>query len=70
MGESALPRRKAWELPWRHRDPIMGIDMQVDRYDLDSGGVGIQVTFSGGVKTVAVRVPDGACGGAGDEDHR
>lgn len=61
MAESAIPpvtrKQKAWELPWRHRDPIMGIDVEVSRYDLDSGGVGIQVTFSGGVKTVAVRVP-------------
>lgn len=50
-------KQKAWELPWSHRDPIQGIDMKVDRYDLDSGGSGIQVTFSGGVGPVAVRVP-------------
>lgn len=49
--------QKAWELPWRFRDPIMGIDMEVSRYDLDSGGVGIQVTFSGPMSPVAVRVP-------------
>ena len=55
--ESAPRPQKAWELPWRFRDPIMGIDMEVSRYDLDSGGVGIQVTFSGGVGPVAVRVP-------------
>lgn len=54
--ESA-PRQKAWELPWRFRDPIMGIDMEVSRYDLDSGGVGIQVTLAGGISPVAVRVP-------------
>jgi hypothetical protein len=57
MAESALPRQKAWELPWSHRDPIMGIDVEVSRYDLDSGGVGVQVTLKGGVAPVAVRVP-------------
>lgn len=50
-------KQKAWELPFSFTDPIMGIDMTVDRYDLDSGGSGVQVTFSGGVGPIAVRVP-------------
>lgn len=49
--------QKAWELPWSHHDPIMGIDVEVSRYDLDSGGVGVQVTLKGGIAPVAVRVP-------------
>lgn len=57
MAESAPRRQKAWELPWSHRDPIVGVEVEVDRYDLDSGGVGIQVTLKGSISPVAVRVP-------------
>jgi hypothetical protein len=49
---------KIWQLPFRHRDPIVGVELKVDLYELDSGGRGVQVTMAGGIATVAVRVPE------------
>jgi hypothetical protein len=50
-------KQKAWELPWSHRDPVVDTEVRVHRYDLDSGGSGVQFTLEGDSKTAAVRVP-------------
>lgn len=49
-----------WRLPFHHLDPVVGVELRADVYQLDSGGHGVQITLTSrhAGHTVAVRLPD------------